>query len=279
MLRRIREPFGKAGAIVAILALIAALGGGAYAAGGGFTGKQKKEVKKLTKAEAKKWAAKFAKAGPAGAPGVPGKDGAPGEKGQQGEKGEKGEKGETGEKGEKGEQGEQGKQGEKGDSGESVNIVPLTAGDPNCPAGGAKFTNLTGTAFACSGAEGGGGGFPETLPSGRTMQGYWQVAGEKGFLFFGVYALATITFPLPLESVPDEVYALHMSPSEDEKDKCPGGFANPQAEPGVLCLYVVNSSVENPQVENPSEAVTPFGAGVMFGKTVEAWGSWAVTAE
>ena len=69
MSRRIREPFGKAGLIVAIVALVAASVGGAYAAnhnGGkhhkksknnaGLNGKQKKQVKNISKSEAKKFA-------------------------------------------------------------------------------------------------------------------------------------------------------------------------------------------------------------------------------
>ena len=47
-IRAIREPFGKAGLTVAILALVLAMVGGAYASGA-LTGKQKKEVKKIAK--------------------------------------------------------------------------------------------------------------------------------------------------------------------------------------------------------------------------------------
>lgn len=71
-----REPFGKAGLTVAVVALVFAMIGGAYAAGT-LTGKQKKEVEKIAK--------KFAgKNGSAGQPGSPGKDGSPGAAGQPG---------------------------------------------------------------------------------------------------------------------------------------------------------------------------------------------------
>ncbi|MCW2987260.1 MAG: hypothetical protein JWM24_198, partial [Solirubrobacterales bacterium] len=46
--RRLREPFGKAGLTVGVIALVMALVGGAYAAGA-LTGKQKKEVEKIAK--------------------------------------------------------------------------------------------------------------------------------------------------------------------------------------------------------------------------------------
>jgi hypothetical protein len=82
--------------IVAIIALIAALSGAAYAASGGLTGKQKKEVEKLAK--------KFAgKEGAAGKDGAAGPAGAAGPKGDKGDKGEKGDKGDKGPKGDKGE--------------------------------------------------------------------------------------------------------------------------------------------------------------------------------
>lgn len=72
-IRAIREPFGKAGLTVAILALVLAMVGGAYAAGA-LTGKQKREVKKI----AKKYA------GEAGPQGKEGKQGPTGPEGPQG---------------------------------------------------------------------------------------------------------------------------------------------------------------------------------------------------
>ncbi len=75
-LSRKREPFGKAGLTVAVVALVFAMIGGAYAAGT-LTGKQKKEVAKIAK--------KFAgKAGSDGLQGSAGKDGSPGAAGQGG---------------------------------------------------------------------------------------------------------------------------------------------------------------------------------------------------
>ena len=81
--RAIREPFGTAGLIIACVALIAALAGGAYAASGGLTAKQKKEVKKIAKAFA-------------------GQPGAQGPKGDTGPKGDQGPKGNTGAEGPEG---------------------------------------------------------------------------------------------------------------------------------------------------------------------------------
>jgi hypothetical protein len=94
---RLKEPFGKAGLTVAILALVFALVGGAYAAGG-LTKSQEKQVTKI----AKKYAGKPGATGPAGPAGsngtngTNGKDGAPGAKGEQGIQGIPGTNGTTG---------------------------------------------------------------------------------------------------------------------------------------------------------------------------------------
>lgn len=87
MLQRLRkpEPFGKAGLTVAILALVLAMVGGAWAAGG-LTANQKKEVTKIAK--------KFAgAAGPEGKQGLPGANGANGTNGRDGATGQTGQPG------------------------------------------------------------------------------------------------------------------------------------------------------------------------------------------
>ncbi len=89
--RAIRGSFGTPGLIVAVIALIAALGGTAIASGG-LSGAEKKLIKK----EAEKQAKKFAVAGPQGAPGAPGPKGAPGEKGTKGDNGTNGTNGTNG---------------------------------------------------------------------------------------------------------------------------------------------------------------------------------------
>ena len=85
MKHRLKEPFGKAGLTVAILALVMAIVGGAYAAGG-LTKSQEKQVTKIAKKYAGKPGAPGANGtnGTNGAPGVPGKEGPQGEQGIQG---------------------------------------------------------------------------------------------------------------------------------------------------------------------------------------------------
>ena len=97
MRKKLTEPFGKAGLTVAILALVLAMVGGAYAAGG-LTKSQEKQVKKIAK--------KFA-----------GKNGAPGATGPAGAAGPAGAKGDTGAVGPQGPAGPTGPQGPQGEPG------------------------------------------------------------------------------------------------------------------------------------------------------------------
>jgi hypothetical protein len=94
--RRLREPFGKAGLTVAVIALVFAMLGGAYAAGK-LTSKQKKEVEKIAK--------KFQGTGPAGAQGAAGSNGKDGAQGGKGETGPQGKQGNPGAPGVDGEDG------------------------------------------------------------------------------------------------------------------------------------------------------------------------------
>jgi hypothetical protein len=102
MKRKLREPFGKAGLTVAVVALVFAMLGGAYAAtnsGGKATaskaGKQGKQGKpgKTGPAGPAGPAGATGPAGPAGAKGAPGAPGEPGAPGAPGEPGEPGPEG------------------------------------------------------------------------------------------------------------------------------------------------------------------------------------------
>jgi Collagen triple helix repeat (20 copies) len=113
MFNRIHRKLGTAGFIISIVALVAALGGGAYAASGGLTGKQKKEVEKI----AKKYSGKPGAAGAAGATGPAGPAGAAGKEGPAGKEGGAGKEGAQGKEGVAGKAGEPGKAGKNGTTG------------------------------------------------------------------------------------------------------------------------------------------------------------------
>jgi len=91
MLKRIHNKLGTAGLVVAILALVAAVAGTAFAAGG-LTKKQEKQVVKI----AKKYAGKQGPKGDTGPAGAQGPKGDPGPKGDEGAKGDKGDQGPPG---------------------------------------------------------------------------------------------------------------------------------------------------------------------------------------
>lgn len=91
MFSRIHHKLGTAGLVVAIVALVAALTGSAFAAGV-FTKKQEKRIVKI----AKKYAGKQ---GPQGIPGPQGPVGLPGKEGARGPAGEEGDEGPEGPEG------------------------------------------------------------------------------------------------------------------------------------------------------------------------------------
>jgi hypothetical protein len=104
MLRRLHDRLGTAGMVIAVIALVAALTGTAFAANSALSSKQKKEVEKIAK--------KFAgKPGPAGAQGPAGSAGAQGPKGDAGPKGDVGSAGKEGPAGPPGSEGPEGPEG------------------------------------------------------------------------------------------------------------------------------------------------------------------------
>ena len=83
--------------------------------------------------------------------GQPGPEGIQGAKGDKGDPGAKGDKGDPGAKGDKGDTGDPGTSGADGKDGASVVSTALAPGDdPNCPAGGSKFTVWNTVTYACN---------------------------------------------------------------------------------------------------------------------------------
>jgi Collagen triple helix repeat (20 copies) len=120
MLTRVHQKLGTAGFVISIVALVVALGGGAYAASGGLSGKQKKEVEKIAKS--------VSKSGKTGATGPAGPAGAVGAKGDAGAKGDTGPAGAAGANGTNGTNGTNGKAGTNGKDGETGFTETLPSG-------------------------------------------------------------------------------------------------------------------------------------------------------
>lgn len=186
--RALREPFGTAGLVVAVIALVLALTGAAFAAKGALTGKQKKEVEKIAK--------KFAKAGPqgpAGAPGSAGTQGAPGTAGAN---------------------------GKDGANGVSAEATSFSGAKGPCTAGGVEVKSAKPAAFVCNGTNG-TTGFTETLPQGSTETGVWSVEGERQEISPGVsvgqpYYSTPISFPIPLTAAPTPHFIPPGTPAAGE---------------------------------------------------------------
>jgi hypothetical protein len=185
--RAIEEPFGKAGLIVAVIALVLALTGAAFAAAG-LNSKQKKEVTKIAK--------KFA--------------GAPGPAGPQGP---------AGTNGTNGKEGAAGKAGTNGANGKSVVLVNEE------PAGCEHEEGLTyeieGSGVqkeVCRGPEGSPWTAGGTLPSEKTETGAWTVTSNTSENVGPINT--TISFPIPLASAlaANKVHYVVGSPTEGHGD-------------------------------------------------------------
>ena len=93
------------------------------------------------------------------------------------------------------------------------------------------------TEYVCNGAGGeGGGGLPATLPPGSTETGAWAAGGED---------FVAASFAIPLEAAPVESEIVPVG--GPVPGKCDDGqgeaasAANPEAEPGVFCLFTGQS--------------------------------------
>ncbi len=273
---------------VAVFALVFALAGGAYAA--------KKYVitspKQISPNVLKQLQGK---AGPAGAPGVAGPQGTAGAQGPAGPAGSAGAKGDNGAAGA---QGPQGPAGNAGASGENVDVETLAKGQGGCKEGGAQFSNGTGTATACNGEQGAGGGeekLPATLPKGESEKGAWAVESypvEKGRLNV---ALAAVSFPIPLAAPLTKAHVFFIQEGESSPPGCPGTANNPKAAAGNLCVFETESAaalvplpagvIKDPGLEEGTTEPAAGGTGFVIHMQNEnptehtsAWGTWAVTA-
>jgi hypothetical protein len=250
MYRRFHDRFGTAGLVVAVFALVAALGGTAIAAGG-LSSAEKKLIKKEVK--------KYAKAGPQGPQGLPGPAGANGKDGAQGPKGD------TGAIGPKGDTGEPGAEGPQGDTGQSG---MCSTDNPECA--------------LPSGATMSGNWMFQSAASGQEERVFAQIV-------FPLRAVPTPHYSLNFPSGGEKVIWIPVANPLADPTHCPGSATNPEAAPGYLCIYakeIVNArgtpaigSLDGAATADPS---TGLNLEFVFRDTsAEAFGfgSWAFTAE
>ncbi|MEX0973409.1 MAG: hypothetical protein WDZ46_09170 [Solirubrobacterales bacterium] len=253
MLSRLRRHFGTAGLMVAVVALVAALGGSAIAEtatdsgkrnnrakkkgnNAGLNAKQKKQVRIISVAMAKR----FATAGPQGPQGVPGLPGPAGPKGDKGDAGAPGLQGPTGPEGSAG------------------------ATGPAGPEGGFDFG---------------------TLPSEATLTGSWSADAN------GIFSAISFAVPLAEELGASAVKYVPAEGSEPLCTGVGGTSEEPAAAPGALCVYETINSAASPPAIVQSGTLDPetfikvgadvSGAVLVFAGSSPpegAFGTWAVTA-
>jgi Collagen triple helix repeat (20 copies) len=284
MLSRLREHFGSAGLIVAIVALIAALGGGAYAASNSGGGKATASAK--------------GKQGPRGKTGKTGPAGPQGSAGPAGAKGDKGDAGAAG---------ANGKDGTNGTNGKNAEAVTFTGVKGSCTEGGIEVKSASPIVLVCNGAKGADGStgpqgpaFPVggTLPVGETETGAFAAPVTYENEEAGLYlAFAPISFPIKLAAEIDGAHVEKIAIGETPPANCDDGAVpppsptNPEADSGYLCIFLGNDSAGfgTPSVflvqvlNNASAGANKQGARMTLATTTTEGspdvisGTWAVT--
>jgi hypothetical protein len=224
--------------IVAFIALIFAMTGGAFAMNGGVTparptaavgsAARRNPLSTAAKSKAKLKVGPRGPAGPKGPAGATGPGGATGPAGTTGPTGTQGPAGPTGPQGPKGEA------GTIGPNGTSVTSTESKSKIGPCAQGGSEFTAAENKkTYACNATT----DFADTLPEGKTETGIisYLFAAPGG-------QLLSISFSIPLEeTAPSATTAHYITVAEVTQHTapagCPGDAAEPKAEPGNLCVY------------------------------------------
>ena len=216
MLGMLRGRISVAG-VVAMVAVVLAMSGGAFAATRYLITSTKQISPKVLK-QLK------GNTGAAGAKGAAGAAGAAGPQGPQGTAGANG------------------ANGSSGSNGVSVTSKEIKAGEAGCEKrGGAEFTSASGKTTACNGKEGSPWTAGGTLPAGSTETGTWGArfpriseGGQKE-----VATPVSISFTIPLAAALSETQVHYVTLAEQATPsaECPGSAEDPKAAEGELCIY------------------------------------------
>jgi hypothetical protein len=199
--------------VIAIIALVLAMVGGAWAANGGVIITKLSQISPKVKSQLK---------------------------GQTGPVGPVGPAGPAGAQGSKGDAGKEGNQGKEGKQGKSV-VIASEAKGANCKEGGQSF-EVEGSSvksYACNGSPWTAGG---TLPKGATETGAWfarMQGSEAPFVGVGV-----IDLPVPLATELSGTNAIVVKEGAVPPSQCDDGVSpaagptHPEADSGFLCVFV-----------------------------------------
>lgn len=291
MLRRAHRHTGTAGLVVAIVALVFAMLGGAYAATGGGN--------PLAAASGKKSAAKRGPKGPRGPKGDAGPAGPAGKEGSAGKDGLAGKAGKDGKDGE---------DGQPGTPGESPQVVlaftgaeeevGTPPGEPCHKAGGIEYEVIsTGDShIVCNGKEGSPWTVGGTLPSGQEEKGTWAFSVSGGDDLG--HALAPISFSIPLlGEVPESAIFIKTEGGSEKtgfSEHCGGSPSAPvvtsteyltgQKKRNTICVIIDGGAVVNATLEEirssqfGNAGMSTVGGALVFSVTGAAHGigGWTV---
>lgn len=273
MLNRLRKRLTAAN-VIAVLALVFAMGGGAYAAKR-YVITSISQIKPSVQKQLKS-SGKAGSQGPAGPAGTAGTPGTPGSKGEKGDK------------------------GENGSNGAGVTAATLGPEEGGCKEGGVALTSASGKDSVCNGERGARGqqGAPwpvgGTLPSEATETGAWSfgpMAESEGVSIDVAAASFAVKLAAPLGE--KGVHYINKAGEEETilgatpQTVCKGNVEEPTATPGNLCVY--EGEVNNAKIffiftmgtETPGASTA--GARARFvtktGGEPSGRGTWAVTAE
>lgn len=205
--------------VIAIIALVFAMAGGAWAAKGGVI------ITKLNQISPKVRSQLKGQAGPVGPVGPAGPAGAPGAKGEAGKDGS---------------EGKAGIDGNEGKEGKSV-VIAAEAKGANCKEGGQSF-EVEGSSvktYACNGSPWTAGG---TLPKDATETGAWFARMQGSEAPFVGYGVIDLPIPLATELSGANVKVVKVGvvpPVQCDDGVLPAaGPTHPEADSGFLCVFV-----------------------------------------